>query len=113
VFADLLIGDERTIIWVAMPKDNNPQVTNRMEVQDQAVRAALAERPHVIFVDTCRRSSGRDGNWAEYVVDPRDGKGKDVRAEDGFHLNENGAEILALDVANVIRADLEARGADL
>ena len=113
MFADLLIGDERTIIWVGIPNDNNPQVTKRMEVQDQAVRAALAERPHVIFVDTWRRSSGRDGNWAEYVIDPRDGKGKDVRSDDGFHLNENVAEILALDVANVIRADLEARGADL
>jgi uncharacterized protein len=112
-FADLLTGDERTIIWVGIPNDNNPEVTKRLEVQDRAVRAALAERPDVIFVDTWRRFSGRDGNWAEYVIDPRDGKGKDVRADDGFHLNENGAEILALDVANVIRADLEARGADL
>ena len=110
-FADLLAGDERTIIWVGIPNDNNPEVTKRLEVQDQAVRAALEERPDVIFVDTWRRFSGRDGNWAEYVIDPRDGKGKDVRAEDGFHLNENGAEILALDIANVIRADLEARGA--
>ena len=112
-FADLLAGDERTIIWVGIPNDNNPEVTKRLEVQDQAVRAALEERPDVIFVDTWRRFSGRDGNWAEYVIDPRDGKGKDVRAEDGFHLNENGAEILALDIANVIRADLEDRGADL
>ena len=28
--------------------------------------------------------------------------GKDVRADDGFHLNENGAEILALDIADVV-----------
>jgi uncharacterized protein len=110
-FVDLLTGDERTVIWVGIPNDNNPEVTKRLKVQDQAVRAALKERPDVIFVDTWRRFSGRDGNWAEYVIDPRDGKGKDVRAEDGFHLNENGAEILALDIANVIRADLEARGA--
>ena len=112
-FVDLLTGDERTIIWVGIPNDNNPEVTRRLAVQDEAVRAALAERPDVIFVDTWRRFSGRDGNWAEYVIDPRDGKGKDVRADDGFHLNENGAEILALDIANVIRADLEERGAEL
>jgi uncharacterized protein len=112
-FVDLLAGDDRTIIWVGIPNDNNPAVTKRLEVQDQAVRAALAERPDVIFVDTWRRFSGRDGNWAEYVIDPRDGKGKDVRSEDGFHLNESGAEILALDIANVIRADLEDRGAEL
>jgi uncharacterized protein len=110
-FVDRL-GD-RTIIWVGIPNDDNPEVTARLAVQDEAVRAALRSRRHVIFVDTWRRFSGRDGNWAEYVIDPRDGQGKPVRAGDGFHLNENGAEILALDIANVIRAELESRGADL
>ena len=37
-------------------------------------------------------------------IDPRDGIGKDVRADDGFHLNENGAEILALDIAEAIKS---------
>jgi hypothetical protein len=113
-FTDLLLADpERTVIWVGIPNDNNPEVTERLRVQDEAVRAALRRRPRVIFVDTWKRFSGRDGNWAEYVIDPRDNRGKDVRADDGFHLNENGAEILALDIANLIRADLEARGAEL
>ena len=67
--------------------------------------------PDVIFIDTWARFSGRDGNWAEFVIDPRDGEGKDVRADDGFHLNSNGAEILALDIAVVIQDDLRARGA--
>ena len=39
------------------------------------------------------------------------GIGKDVRADDGFHLNENGAEILALDIAEVVKSDLRTRGA--
>jgi hypothetical protein len=113
-FTDLLLADpDRTVIWVGIPNDNNPQVTRRLAVQDEAVRAALGRRPRVIFVDTWKRFSGRDGNWAEYVIDPRDHRGKDVRADDGFHLNENGAEILALDIANVIREDLVARGTDL
>jgi hypothetical protein len=113
-FTDLLLADpDRTVIWVGIPNDDNPKVTERLAVQDEAVRAALGRRPQVIFVDTWKRFSGRDGNWAEYVIDPRDNRGKDVRADDGFHLNENGAEILALDIATVIRADLEARGADL
>jgi hypothetical protein len=113
-FVDLLLTDpDRTVIWVGIPNDNNPVVTKRMRVQDQAVRAALASRPEVLFVDTWKRFSGRDGNWAEYVIDPRDGKGKAVRASDGFHLNENGAEILALDIADVVRDDLQSRGADL
>ena len=110
---DLLAADGRTVIWVGIPNDDNPDVTARLEVQDDAVRTAIAARPGVVFVDTWARFSSGNGGWAEYVVDPRDGTGKDVRAEDGFHLNENGAEILALDIAELIESDLRARGADV
>jgi lysophospholipase L1-like esterase len=47
------------------------------------------------------------------VVDPRDGVGKDVRADDGFHLNQVGAEILALDIIAAVKTELQARGATL
>ena len=50
---------------------------------------------------------------ASYVVDPRDNEGKLVRADDGFHLNVTGAQILALDVQKKIEDDLRARGAQL
>lgn len=110
---DLLLEDDRTVIWVGIPNDDNPEVTERMAVQDQAARAAAATRPDIVFVDTWARFSGRSGGWAEYVVDPRDGQGKDVRAGDGFHLNEVGAEILALDIAEVVKTDLRTRGADI
>ena len=78
---------------------------------EQAAKAAAAQRPDVIFIDTWKRFSGRDGNWAEFVIDPRDGEGKDVRAGDGFHLNQTGAEILAIDIAQAVRDDLRTRGA--
>jgi uncharacterized protein len=110
---DLLAHEGRTVIWVGIPNDDNPEVTARLEVQDEAVRDALASRPDVVFVDTWARFSSPNGGWAQYVVDPRDGQGKPVRAADGFHLNENGAEILALDIADIVRADLESRGTDL
>jgi uncharacterized protein len=84
-----------------------------LQVQDEAARAAVAAHPAVAFVDTWTRFSGRSGGWAEYVIDPRDGEGKDVRADDGFHLNETGAEILALDIARLVEADLRARGATI
>jgi lysophospholipase L1-like esterase len=47
------------------------------------------------------------------VQDPRDGQFHDVRAKDGFHLNQTGAEILALDIAEAIRTELRARGGKL
>jgi uncharacterized protein len=108
---DYLSSEGRTLIWVGIPNDDNPDVTARMRVQDEVVRDQIASRPHVLFVDTWRRFSGREGNWAEYVIDPRDGQGKDVRADDGFHLNVAGAEILALDIAEVIHQELRKRGA--
>lgn len=110
---DQLRADGRTLIWVGIPNDDNPEVTARLAFQDQAAKAAAAERPEVIFIDSWKRFSGRDGNWAEFVIDPRDGVGKDVRADDGFHLNTNGAEILALDIATQIRDTLRAAGADI
>ena len=107
---DQLTQGGRTLIWVGIPNDDNPDVTARMAIQDQAAKAAAAERPDVIFIDTWSRFSGRDGNWAEFVIDPRDGEGKDVRADDGFHLNQTGAEILAIDIAQAIRDPLRAPG---
>ena len=96
---DQLTEGGRTLIWVGIPNDDNPEVTRKLAIQDQAAKAAAAARPDVVFIDTWNRFSGRDGNWAEFVIDPRDGEGKDVRADDGFHLNTVGAEILALDIA--------------
>ncbi|MBG7605455.1 MAG: DUF459 domain-containing protein [Actinobacteria bacterium] len=110
---DLLLEDGRTVIWVGIPNDDNPEVTERMAIQDQAAKAAAVTRPEVIFIDTWTRFSGRDGGWAEFVIDPRDGEGKDVRAGDGFHLNTTGAEILALDIAQEIRDTLRDLGASI
>ena len=103
----------RLVVWVGIPNDDGDEMTERLEVQNQAVAAALATRPSVRFVDTWSLFSSPNGGWAEYAVDPRDGEGKDVRADDGFHLNENGAEILAVRIADLVKADLTARGAAL
>jgi len=108
---DMLADGGRTVVWVGIPNDDNPEVTARMEVQNEGVKQALSTRPNVQFVDTWTLFSSGNGGWAEYAIDPRDGQGKDVRAADGFHLNETGAEILAVKIADVIKADFQARGA--
>ena len=110
---DTLAAGGRTVVWVGVPNDDNAEVTARLAVQNEGVKAALASHPNVQFVDTWALFSSGNGGWAEYVIDPRDGQGKDVRASDGFHLNENGAEILAVKIAEVIKADLKAKGAQI
>ena len=110
---DYLGGDNRTLIWVGIPNDDNPDVTARLQVQNEVVMAEAAKRPKVVFIDTWKRFSGLSGGFAEAVQDPRDNQFKDVRRDDGFHLNTTGAEILALDIAEAIRTELRARGGKL
>jgi hypothetical protein len=110
---DYLGGDNRTLIWVGIPNDDNPDVTSRLQVQNDVVKQEAAKRAKVVFIDTWKRFSGIDGGYAEFVQDPRDNQVKDVRASDGFHLNETGAEILALDIAQAVTNELRARGAQL
>ena len=110
---DYLGGDNRTLIWVGIPNDDSPDVTARLQVQNEVVMAEAAKRPKVVFIDTWNRFSGLSGGFAPVVQDPRDGEFKDVRRDDGFHLNETGAEILALDIAEAIRTELRARGGAL
>lgn len=110
---DQTLADGRTLIWVGIPNDDNDDVTTRLRVQDEVAKAEAAKRPDVVFVDTWNIFSGKEGGWAEYHVDPRDGQGKKVRASDGFHLNTTGAEILALEISSAVKQALRDRGADI
>jgi uncharacterized protein len=108
---DYLADGDRSVIWVGIPNHINPEVTFRMQAQDDAVRQAVAGRSEIRFIDTWNRFRGRNGNFAEFLVDPRDGQGKPVRASDGFHLNQVGAEILAIDIFEVVADELRSMGA--
>ena len=109
---DYLTADGRTLIWVGIPNAVDPNFTSRLAPLRAVTMEQAAARPgKVVYIDTWQRFTGRDGGYAEYVVDPRDGKVKAVRQDDGFHLNVTGAEILSLDIAAAVEADLRARGA--
>ena len=111
---DYLGGDNRTLIWVGIPNDDNPEVTARLQVQNEVVHGRSREAGRRSCSSTPGSGSPAvSGGFAEFVQDPRDSEFKDVRADDGFHLNQTGAEILALDIAEAIRNELRARGGQL
>jgi hypothetical protein len=110
---DMMLEGERRVIWVGIPNAKSEQMTAGLEIQDEAVRAALAGRENVSFVDTWDMFDGGNGGYAEYVPDPRDGQAKPIRAGDGFHLNETGAEILALKIFDQVETVLTTMGASL
>jgi hypothetical protein len=101
------------VVWVGIPNAASEEFTARLRIQDQAVRRALAAYPDAIFVDTWSYFDGVNGGIAELVVDPRTGDAIPVRASDGFHLNADGADILAIKVSDRIRDVLDEMGADL
>ena len=110
----MLEGHEnRAIIWVGIPNARDPEFTSWLEIQDQAVRQALTAYPQAVFVDTWAIFDGINGGIAELVVDPRTGEAIPVRAADGFHLNADGAEILAIKVSDRVRSAVEALGAEV
>jgi uncharacterized protein len=110
---DFLTADGRTLIWVGVPNAEKADLTARLAVQNEVVKDQIAKHPKVIFVDSWYHFIGIDGkSFAPLVLDPRDGQYKPVRSEtDGFHLNTDGEEILAVYVAEAVTADLRERGA--
>ncbi len=110
---DFLSADGRTLVWVGIPNAKSGDFRDRLDILQTVTKAEAAERPAVRYVDTWNRFVGASGGYADYIIDPRDRKGKLVRADDGFHLNQTGAEILAIDVAREVVLDLIARGAAL
>ena len=103
---------DRAIIWVGIPNAAAEEFTGRLQIQDRAVRQALEAYPQAVFVDTWAIFDGINGGIAELVVDPRTGEAIPVRAADGFHLNSDGADILAIKVSDRVRTALEALGAE-
>lgn len=110
---DFLSADGRTLVWVGIPNAKSGSFRARLEVLEQVTRAEAEKRPQVKYVDVWNLFVGRSGGYADWIIDPRDNQGKLVRADDGFHLNQTGADILALTVAEVVREDMRARGAEV
>ena len=49
---DLLAADGRTVIWVGTANHPDPAKSDGLALQDRAAKAAAAERPGVVFIDT-------------------------------------------------------------
>ena len=60
-----------------------------------------------------QRFSGRNGGWAEYVIDPATARARTCAPTTASTSTTTGAEILALDIAEAVPNDLRARGATI
>jgi uncharacterized protein len=108
---DYLAADGRTLIWVGIPNAKSEDLTRRLTFLREAVLAEAAERPQVALVDAWPMFSGVSGGYADYVN--IDGEFRLVRSDDGFHLNQAGADILAEAINEKVVQSLRDLGAAL
>lgn len=108
---DYLSADGRTLVWVGIPNAESGDFRDRLNILQEVTKAEAAARPDVVYIDTWNIFVGASGGYAAYIIDPRDQQGKLVRADDGFHLNVVGSEILAIRVGEAVVAELVERGA--
>jgi hypothetical protein len=108
---DYLSADGRSLIWVGIPNAQSESLTKRLTVLRDVVLAEAAKRPNVSLVDAWPMFSGVSGGYADYVR--VDGQFKLVRADDGFHLNQTGADLLAKAIDEKVVAALQAMGAQI
>jgi hypothetical protein len=108
---DYLSSDGRTLIWVGIPNAQSEDLTRRLTILRDVVLAEAAKRPQVVLVDSWPMFSGVNGGYADYVN--INGDYKLVRADDGFHLNQAGADLLAGVINEKVVEALKGLGAQL
>lgn len=110
---DVVLANNIKLVWVGVRNHSSPDVTARLQVQNEVVQAELAKRAGVVAVDDWKLFAAPNGGYIEFTFDPRDGEGKDVRSGDGYHLTSVGGEILALKVYEGIASLIANMGAGM
>jgi hypothetical protein len=107
---DFLTQNGRHVIWVGTPNAASASFSERLDVMNQIYSEEAAKRPtSVTYIDTWDLFLGPGGSYSDYVVDD-DGVAKDMRASDGFHLDEDGVERLARHIFVVVQSYLASLG---
>lgn len=91
---DFLAADGRKVIWIGVPNAASPDFNARLTILRDALLAQAQARPQITFVDPWTMFDSPSGGYADFVVD-EDGEAKEMRADDGYHLNPAGAKRLA------------------
>lgn len=100
---DTLVGSGRTVYWLGGPTLKDQQMDTALQ-QVNAVAQDVAKRhPKVHFVDTHQLFSDADGGFS-YDLPDENGKVVTMRAGDGVHFTEDGADYLARAVYKLVDA---------
>ena len=91
---DILIeGGARRVVWIGLPLMREKKLDADVRVMERIVSQQAATRGQVAFFPVAGLLSP-PGDYKAYII-LDSGMPLDVRADDGIHLNRNGAEHLA------------------
>lgn len=93
------------IYWLGLPVMRSPGFEADMETIS-SIFEERAKANGVAFVPMHQLAADKDGNYQAYGTDAA-GKKRQLRTEDGIHFTMEGYELLARDVAGVIREDAD------
>jgi len=94
----------RQVIWLGLPTERPDQLNNVKDAMNDAAKAEAAKRPDVHFVDLHPIFDAPDGSYTDDITRP-DGTPITARARDGVHLSEDGADVLAPVIVQLIAAE--------
>ncbi len=89
----LLEGGATRVVWIGLPAMREAKLDSDVRVMEQIIKQQADARPGVTYYPTTGLLSV-PGEYKAYIIQAN-GMPLDVRAEDGIHLNRNGAEYLA------------------
>ena len=103
---DQLTAAVPTVYWVGQPIARSAEHSARMAAVNEIYRAEAESRSGVRYLDAWLLFADAAGRYNAYLPDDH-GRTVLMRQDDGIHLTHDGAERLAREVLDSIRADWE------
>jgi hypothetical protein len=97
------------VYWVGLPKMREPQ----FDTDIRAMNAFYVSRMQALgvpYIETASLSTGRDGQFAAYLVDPRTHEQFNARTNDGIHMTIPGYILVMRQLSDRIRRSVAQAG---
>ena len=101
-FLALLLREHAKVYWILLPRMRNPVYDKSAQNLNTFIQIQFKQVPNLVFISPDALITGNPtGGYVEYAL--TDGKQSDrLRAEDGIHLTDSGAQNLASGLLNAM-----------
>ena len=93
-FLDLLIAQGTHVIWVGLPPMKAPGYNARIALINRITYAIVSSNPNAVWWNPALYIGDANGQYRDFAPQP-DGKVKRIRAADGIHMSNEGADLLS------------------